>query len=355
MPPHPPATRVYPSPRSRQEGFGEGYSPIALENIADARADVDGYIAAQRLAGSEAAAAKEIAERLVAAGRLEEALHWAERADVPALERGNIARLKVDILDRLGRTEDAQAVRWSIFVTSLSPDLAEYLDRVAEVAAGEARQRAIAAARGHPDVHRALPLLADLAPDIAADLVHRRLGEIQGEVYFVARPVADRLAQTLPVAAILLYRAMADAVLRNGQSLAYDYAVRIWSPPRGSSRTSRTGSGIYLRKPTASGSRPSIGRKGRSGRGWSGRDCHGEDDSPSLSHSVATKQREAFITSPLRVHSGNARARKASVMLSGDGRRLGSSPGKARARSRVRTMPGSIRLARTRVLLISPA
>jgi hypothetical protein len=199
---------------------------IALENIADARGDVDGYIAARGLAGSEAAAVKEIAERLVAAGRLDEALHWAERADVPALERGNIALLKVDILDRLGRTEDAQAVRWSIFATSLSSDiLAEYLGRVPEVDTDEARQMAIAAARGHPDVHRALPLVADLAPDIAAELVHRRLDEIQGEVYLVLRPVADRLAETHPVAAILLYREMADAVLRNGQSPQYDYAV----------------------------------------------------------------------------------------------------------------------------------
>ena len=146
---------------------------IALENIADARGDVDGYIAAQRLAGSDAAAVKGIAERLVAAGRLEEALRWAERPDVPALECENITRLKVDILDRLGRTEDAQAVRWSIFATSLSSDiLAEYLGRLPETATAEARQRAIAAAREHPDVHRPLQLLADLAPDRAAELVN---------------------------------------------------------------------------------------------------------------------------------------------------------------------------------------
>src|SRR6516162_7258974 len=94
--------------------------------------------------------------------------------------RGDIARLKVDILDRLGRIEDAQAVRWSIFAASLSSDiLAEYLGRLPEVAAGEARQRAIAAARGHRDLHRALQLLADLAPDVAAELVHRRLAEIR--------------------------------------------------------------------------------------------------------------------------------------------------------------------------------
>jgi len=84
---------------------------------------------------------------------------------------------------------------------------------------------AIAAARGHPDVHRALPLLADLASEIAAELVHRRLGELRGEADFVLRPVADRLAETHPVAAILLYREMADTVLRRAQSLQYDYAV----------------------------------------------------------------------------------------------------------------------------------
>jgi hypothetical protein len=219
--------------RLARERLGHGpagklqYLAIALENIADARGDVDGYIAAQRLAGSEAAAVKEIAERLVAAGRLEEALHWAKRPDVPALERENITRLKVDILDRLGRAEDAQAARWSIFATSLSPDiLAEYLARLPEAATAEARQRAIAAARGHRDVHRALQLLADLAPDIAAELVYRRLDEIQGEVYFVLRPVAERLAETDPLAAILLYREMADTVLRRGQSLQYDYAVQ---------------------------------------------------------------------------------------------------------------------------------
>jgi len=203
------------------------YLAVALENIADARGDVDGYIAAKRLAGSEAAAVREIVERLVAVGRLEEALHWAEHTGVPTFERENIARLKVDILDRLGRTEDAQAVRWSIFATSLSPDvLAEYLGRLPEVAMGEARQMAIATALGHPDIHRALHLLAEFAPDIAAELVHRRLDEIRGEVYFVLRPVADRLAGNHPVAAILLYRKMADAVLRRGQSPHYEHAVR---------------------------------------------------------------------------------------------------------------------------------
>jgi hypothetical protein len=199
----------------------------ALKNIADARGDVDEYIAAQRLAGTEDVAVKEISERLLAAGRLEEALHWADRPNVPEHKRGDIGPLKVEILDRLGRTEDAQAVRWSMFETSLSAGvLDEYLGRLPEDVVAEARQRAIATACRYPDVHQSLHLLAELSPDIAADLVHQRLGEIRGEAYWVLRPVADCLAETRPVAAILLYRRMADAVLRRGQSQHYDHAVR---------------------------------------------------------------------------------------------------------------------------------
>ena len=200
---------------------------IALENIADARGDVDGYIAAHHLAGTENVAAKEISERLLAAGRLEEALHWLDHPDIPEHMRSGLGPLKVEILDRLGRTEDAQAIRWSIFATSLSAGiLDEYLSRLPEDAVIEGRQRAIATACQHPDVHQSLPLLAELSPNMAAELVHRRLGEIRGEAYWVVRPVADRLKGSHPVAAVLLHRLMADAVLRRGQSQHYDHAVR---------------------------------------------------------------------------------------------------------------------------------
>jgi hypothetical protein len=199
----------------------------ALENIADAGGVVDGYIAAHRLAATENMAVREIGERLLAAGRLEEALQWLDRPDVPEHKRSDIGALKVEILDRLGRTEDAQAVRWSIFATSLSAGiLDEYLSRLPEDVVTEARQRAIATACRHPDVHQSLPLLTELSPDIAADLVQERLGEIRGEAYWVVRPVADRLKESHPVAAILLHRRMADAVLPRGQSQHYDHAVR---------------------------------------------------------------------------------------------------------------------------------
>src|SRR5207248_4942660 len=113
-----------------------------------------------------------------------------------------------------------------MFVTSMSAGiLDEYLGRLPEDVVAEARQEAIATACRYPDVYQSLHLLAELSPDIAADLVHRRLGEIRGEAYLALRPVADRLTESHPVAAILLYRQMADAVLRRGQSQYYDHAV----------------------------------------------------------------------------------------------------------------------------------
>jgi hypothetical protein len=212
---------------SGRDDYRRGMLTTALEDIADARGDVDGYIAAQRLAGTEAAMVKEIGERLLAAGRLEEALGWLDRPDIPEHRRGDLRPLKVEILDRLGRTEEAQAVRWAMFEASLSAGiLEEYLGRLPQEAVAEARRKAIVTACRHPDIHQVLQLLSELSLDVAADLVHRRLGEISGETYWVLRPVAERLAEQHPVAAILLYRRLADAVLRRGHSQHYDHAVR---------------------------------------------------------------------------------------------------------------------------------
>ena len=215
-----------------REQFGDSpagkgrYLPIALENIADARGDVDGYIAAQRLAGREARAVREIAERLVAAGWLEEALDWAERTDVQTFERENIAWSKVDILDRLGRAENAQAVRWSIFATSLSPDiLAEYLGRLPEVARGGSPKGDL----GRPRTSRPPPGLATVGRPRSR--CRGRAGAAvsrpdPGSGLLCAAACRRPSGGNPPVAAILVYHKMADTVLRRGQSLQYDHAVR---------------------------------------------------------------------------------------------------------------------------------
>ena len=199
----------------------------ALTEIADARGDLDGFIALHELAGTEASAVKDICERLVAAGRLEEALDRAQRAEVPDWRRGDVDRLRVDILHRLGRVEEAQALRRDLFARTLSPTiLDDYLEALPAVERPAALGDAVALARRHADVHGALELLARLDLDTAAALVRERVQDLNAQLYRVLRPAAERLAERHPMAAVLLFRRLADSVLDQAQSLAYGYAVK---------------------------------------------------------------------------------------------------------------------------------
>jgi hypothetical protein len=197
-----------------------------LAEIADARSDVDGFIDAQRLAGSEDRAVIEISERLVGAGRLEEALRRLERAEGGNHRLGQLEELKIEILSKLGRGDEAQAVRWGTFLRSLSDSiLSDYLAQLPEAARSALTDNAIATARHHRDVHCALALLTKLAPADAAHLVSDRLAELNGDLYFILRPAAERLADAYPLASVLLRRRLADAVLTRAQSQHYGHAV----------------------------------------------------------------------------------------------------------------------------------
>jgi tetratricopeptide (TPR) repeat protein len=198
----------------------------ALIEIADARGDLDGFIALHRLAGTEATAVKDICERLIAAGRLAEALERVERARIPAWQQADFDRLRVEILERLGRHDEAQSLRRDLFARTLSPSvLDDYLGWLPEADRPAAWAGAVDLARCHSDVHGALTLLLRLDPDAAAELVHRRANEFNPHLYRILRPAAERLAEVHPLAALLIYRCLADAVVSEGQSQFYDYAI----------------------------------------------------------------------------------------------------------------------------------
>lgn len=84
----------------------------------------------------------------------------------------------------------------------------------------------MALARRHPHVHGALELLIAHDLDAAAALVRERAPEINAQLYRVLRPAAERLSGRHPLAAILLYRRLAESVLDHGQAPAYEYAVK---------------------------------------------------------------------------------------------------------------------------------
>lgn len=204
---------------------------MALQEIADAQGDVDGFIGqydepTRKVPGIAA----EIAQRLLAAGRVEEAWQTLE-----ATEHRRSGWLefewedaRIAVLEALGRGDEAQAARWSCFERFLSTShLREYLKRLPDFHDDEARERALVHAHGYPSALEALSFLVSWpALDRAAMLVFERTPELDGNHYEILSPAADALAGKHPLAATVLLRAMIDFSLTQNRSSRYRHAAR---------------------------------------------------------------------------------------------------------------------------------
>jgi hypothetical protein len=204
---------------------------MALQEIADAQDDVDAFIAQHGdKARSVPRVAAEIAQRLLAAGRAEEA--WAAINGIDEDRPGWIPveweETRVDVLEALGRSEEAQEFRWACFERSLDAShLRGFLERLADFDDIEAEKRALSFALGYQDSHRALAFLVSWpALDKAAQLVMTRSHELDGNRYEVLTPAADALHAEHPLAATVLRRAMIDFALNNARAKRYRHAAR---------------------------------------------------------------------------------------------------------------------------------
>jgi hypothetical protein len=204
---------------------------LALREIADAQGDVDSFIAQYDSKTRKVPAiAAQIARRLLAAGRTTEALKTIEGAEDTRGDRPDFdwENARIDVLDALGRSEEAQAARWSCFERSLSPaHLRDYLKRLPDFDDVEAENRALDYAEKHKGLLRALAFLASWpALDRTANLVISRVQELDGDHYEVLTPAANALAGKHPLAATLLLRAMIDFSLDQARSSRYRHASR---------------------------------------------------------------------------------------------------------------------------------
>ena len=172
--------------------------------------------------------AAEVAERMLAADRIEEAagLLEASRA-APGRDRGwtvgrqeagpdfNWESAWIEVLERTGRAEEAQAARWAAFERTLSASRArDFTRRLADFEDVEAEGRAFAYAAGHPDFQRALQFLMDWpAHAEAARLIQARPDDVE-----VSPEDGESWAATLrarqPAAAHTLLRKAAAAAFR---------------------------------------------------------------------------------------------------------------------------------------------
>jgi len=208
---------------------GRGVLSFWLGKLADLDEDVDTFIAAAEAGGRAENLAGDIAERLISHGRAAEALAWLDRA--PARHEGEefaLADLRIAALDALGRKADAQSLRWAAFERWLgAAHLRAYLRGLPDFDDVEAEDRAMAHALAHSDRTLAVSFLVGWPNLEAANrLVRAHCHELDGRDYGRLRPAAEALAERYPAAATLLYRALAEDVLRRASSRQYQYAVR---------------------------------------------------------------------------------------------------------------------------------
>lgn len=250
------ATLPKPASRTARPAFASGetewerrYHRLKLgklrQAVADARGDVDAYIALETQHAKDRPDVAAVAERLLQAGRPEEALDWIRREPKPGaavltvedmIEGGVSLRgpapdrsmLEARILDALGRKDEAQASRWGRFERTLDPQtLRDYLAKLPDFEDEEALERAFALAAERKDPHFGLYFLIGWPNlDRAARLVLARRTEWSGRNWEVLAPAADALAPDHPLAASLLYRVLIDDILERARSNAYGHAAR---------------------------------------------------------------------------------------------------------------------------------
>jgi hypothetical protein len=204
---------------------------MALKDIADAMGDADAFIAQYDPATRKVPKiAAEIAARLLAAGRADDALGFIERAEVD--KSHFVPRewedARIAVLEALDRQGEAQAFRWECFERGLSSGhLRDYLKRLPDFEDIEAEERAMAHAATN---HNLLPALGFFiewpAPDHAARLLIARHKQINGDNYEFLVPAAEAVSERHPLAATVALRAMIDFTLNEARAKRYGYAVQ---------------------------------------------------------------------------------------------------------------------------------
>jgi hypothetical protein len=193
----------------------------AVRRLADAAGDVDAWLSV--LTDAERQSPEVTAEavaRLLGAGRLEDARRRLEaaRPKTPSARLSGFNRAttppspafsaaEIAVLEAEGRTEEAQAGRWTLFERTLSAAaLRDYVARLPDFEDVEALDRAFARAAGWPDFEVGLAFLMDWpALREAAAMIDARPAEaarVRGDL----EDWTGRLEQRFPEAAARLKR-----------------------------------------------------------------------------------------------------------------------------------------------------
>lgn len=231
------------------ERFGldkSGYAIALLQALADHRHDLDTYVALEKAKPEFRRDSYETARRLHEAQRYPEALEWV-RMKPKGMRTLNIggmivgvgtdyqsgARilLEAEILDGMKERGSAQAIRWQEFLKTFDAEiLRRYVARLDDFAEFDELDKAFAVVRRSTEIYPSLYFLIEWPKlDQASAHVLDHAGKWDGRQYPVLVPAADALAESYPVAATILYRALINAILVPSNSAAYPHAARYYA------------------------------------------------------------------------------------------------------------------------------
>jgi hypothetical protein len=198
-----------------------------LGEIADMLGDVDGYVALETAQPRPQVNVRAIVERLLKAGRGEEALAWLDdgryqNRQIPTLD------LRLAALDAIGRGDEAQALRWRRFERHLDRAmLKDYLRRLPDFEDFEAERRAMAVAVAARSVSDALAfLLAWPDLDGVARLVRERHGAFRTVSPELLLGASEALRDAHSQEAAAAIRAAVTNVLDRHLSYLHERAAR---------------------------------------------------------------------------------------------------------------------------------
>lgn len=219
--------------------------PVEIRQaIADARGDIDGYLALEAFRPAWTQTPLRVAERLLGANRLDEALLWVRKertgglmvATHEDLAEGRIrraddldaVRLEARILEAMKDRPAAQARRWTAFENTLNAGiLRDYINKLDDFLEFDEMDKAFAVVAASPNAYSALTFLLEWPRlDLAAALVIDRRTDWDGRHYDLLGNAASALEDSFPMAATVLYRALIDDILSRGKSPAYGHAAR---------------------------------------------------------------------------------------------------------------------------------
>ncbi|MFT9096525.1 MAG: DUF6880 family protein [Gluconobacter cerinus] len=200
-----------------------------LKDLADAMGDVDAYIETVNLSDHQSVSIRDVARRLLNKGRAREALEWLDReTDATSRFRWENDDLRIEACEAVEDRDQAQSLRWKVFRERLSlPHWQAYQRHLSDYDAIDAEEQALDHIRNFPARGVALSTLLEWpAPEEAARLVREHTAELDGRDYGTLRPAADRLSESYPNEATLLYRLLIEAVLDRALSRYYSYAAK---------------------------------------------------------------------------------------------------------------------------------